>query len=951
VTAIELGIIRTKIPSRLDRLPWSRFHWRIIIGLGTAWILDGLEVTIVGSVASRMTQAGSGIPMTSSGIGIAAATYVAGACSGALVFGYLTDRFGRRRLFMITLGIYMVATAITAVSFSPWFFWIFRFLTGTGIGGEYAAVNSAIDELIPARARGNVDLVINGSFWVGSIIGSALAILFLDEAFFAADVGWRLSFAIGIILGSAVLLVRRHVPESPRWLFIHGRDSEAEALVDGIESEVAQETGAHLTPVTKTLTVRQRRSIGFGIIVQTAVKVYLKRSILCVALFVGQAFLYNGITFNLGTLMSTFFGVTSGFVPVFLIMYATSNFLGPLLLGRLFDTVGRIPMISITYLGSSALGLLLAGLFTQAGLLGRWSFIAVVMATFFLASSGASAAYLTASEIFPMETRALAIAFFYAIGTAVGGIVGPLLFGPLIATGSHGLVAVAFLIGAALMTAGGVAELLFGVKAEGTQLEDIAKPLTVEEAEQEQAAAGKGVTPHGTAPAAGVRRPQEAVPSAGQAPARQDATAGRRAAAAGHRAAAARHRAQAAGQRAAAARHRAQAAEQRAAAAQGDPEAAGRAQVEEILAEISEARALAEDERAAAAGQRAAMAGSEAAGEPEKTQGRQAEMAAAGHDDDCGPAGRRAAASELRARSHEEEAEALAATDTREADRHRALAEAALEHARAAEQQALAAEARAAAAGAGRVPPPTQAGDGAQAANGKEPAAADDQGRAAGDGQARAGMHDLWAQMHEELARAHEYRAAGQAEAAAQAEQAAGACAERARAASYRIEAAEREAQAEAERQEEEAEAQEAGARQAEQAARTQREAGERAGQEAEAARIRARLQRSRERETAGLRRYRPGPGRLVTPPAITALRPPPEEALDKEILAIERALHEHGPTDREELARMLGSRYWGPGAFAEALRQAVAEGGARRLSRRVYGPPEDGGPDNRPAP
>ncbi|MGH8980615.1 MAG: MFS transporter [Acidimicrobiales bacterium] len=477
---VHLGAIETKIPARLDRLPWSAFHWRIVLGLGTAWVLDGLEVTIVGSVAARLTQHASGIAISTAGIGEAAAVYVVGACLGALVFGHLTDRFGRKRLFLVTLALYMLATAVTALSFSAWFFFIFRFLTGAGIGGEYAAINSAIDELIPARARGRVDLVINGSYWIGSIMGSALAIFFLDESFFPADVGWRLTFILGIVISSAVMLVRRHVPESPRWLFIHGREQEAEALVDRIEADVAESTGASLEPVTRSLVVHQRRTIGFRSIVRTAVKDYPARSVLCIALFVGQAFIYNGITFDLGTLMSKFFHVASGITPVFLIMYAAANFLGPLLLGRLFDTVGRIPMIAGTYLGSAVLGLLLAGLFAETGILNRWTFIAVVMATFFFASAGASAAYLTSSEIFPMETRALAIAFFYAIGTGAGGVLGPLLFGPLITTGRKSMVALAFFIGSVLMVGGAVAELAFGVKAERQQLEDIAPPLTAE---------------------------------------------------------------------------------------------------------------------------------------------------------------------------------------------------------------------------------------------------------------------------------------------------------------------------------------------------------------------------------------------------------------------------------------------------------------------------------------
>ena len=478
----ETATIETQVPSRLDRLPWSRFHWLIVIGLGTVWILDGLEVTLVGSIASRLTESGSGIEISTGQIGIAAAVYVAGACTGALFFGQLTDRFGRKRLFLITLALYLTATGATAFAFAPWYFYAARFFTGAGIGGEYAAINSAIDELIPARVRGRVDLIINGSYWVGSAAGSAAALIFLDTAIFAKDLGWRLAFGMGVVLGFAILLVRRHVPESPRWLFIHGREEEAERIVSDIEEDVEEETGQELPEPGDSITVRQRETIPFRTIGRTALKVYPRRALLGLALFVGQAFIYNGVTFNLGTLFTTFYDVTSSFVPVFIIIFAIGNFLGPLTLGRLFDTVGRKPMIAGTYLGSAACATLLSFLFV-GGTLSEWWFEALVVVTFFLASAGASAAYLTVSEIFPMETRALAIAFFYAVGTAIGGITGPLLFGHLIESGERSQVIVAFLIGAGVMALGGVAELFFGVKAEQAELEDIAKPLTAEEAE------------------------------------------------------------------------------------------------------------------------------------------------------------------------------------------------------------------------------------------------------------------------------------------------------------------------------------------------------------------------------------------------------------------------------------------------------------------------------------
>jgi MFS family permease len=474
--------IETNIPGRLDRLPWSRFHWLVVGGLGTVWILDGLEVTIVGSIASRLTEKGSGIHMTAGTIGTAAAIYVVGACLGALFFGQLTDRFGRKKLFIITLGVYFVATAATAFAWAPWYFYLCRFFTGAGIGGEYSAINSAIDELIPARVRGRVDLIINGSYWVGSAAGAAAALFFLSTVF-PKDIGWRITFAIGAVLALSIMLVRRNVPESPRWLFIHGQEEEAERIVRDIERGVERDNGEKLEDVGDTIKVRQRESIPFRTIGKTAFKLYPKRAVLGLALFIGQAFIYNGVTFNLGTLFSTFYGVSSGYVPIFIIVFAVGNFLGPLLLGRLFDTVGRIPMIAGTYLGSAAVAALLAFLFVGKVLTSPWAFEALIFATFFLASAGASAAYLTVSEVFPMETRALAIAFFYAVGTGIGGIIGPLLFGQLIATKERNMILVAFLIGAAVMAVGGIAEIFLGVRAEQAQLEDIAKPLTAEEAE------------------------------------------------------------------------------------------------------------------------------------------------------------------------------------------------------------------------------------------------------------------------------------------------------------------------------------------------------------------------------------------------------------------------------------------------------------------------------------
>ncbi|MFE1083814.1 MFS transporter [Brevibacterium sediminis] len=479
---VELGTIKTDVPARLDRLPWARFHWMVVVGLGSVWILDGLEVTMVGNVAARMTEEGSGIDMTAGQIGTAGAIYVLGACVGAIVFGQLTDRFGRRKLFLITLVLYLVATVATAFSFSAWYFFLVRFLTGAGIGGEYAAVNSAIDELIPARVRGRIDLIINGSYWLGAAGGAATTLLFLNTDILPKMIGWRLAFAVGMLLAIFVFVVRKNVPESPRWLFIHGQNDEAERIVGEIEDGIEAETSQTLPPPKKTITVRQRKTISFVEIMKVAFTIYPKRAILCLVLFVGQAFLYNGITFNLGTIFSGFYGVAAASVPIFIILWSLSNFAGPVVLGRLFDTIGRKPMISFSYLGSAVVAVVLAFVFNgEVG--GEWLFLLILVVCFFLASSGASAAYLTVSEIFPMETRALAIAFFYAIGTAAGGIAGPLLFGGMIESGDRSQVAWAFCIGAAVMALGGVAELLFGVKAEGADLEDIARPLTAEDAE------------------------------------------------------------------------------------------------------------------------------------------------------------------------------------------------------------------------------------------------------------------------------------------------------------------------------------------------------------------------------------------------------------------------------------------------------------------------------------
>ncbi len=432
------------------------------------------------SLSDALKDPNTGLGLTSSDIGFAGAIYVTGACLGALFFGQLTDKFGRKKLFLMTLGVYLVGTVATAFSMNPVFYFACRFVTGAGIGGEYAAINSAIDELIPAKWRGRVDLAINGSFWVGAAAGSLLTIPLTNPDLVPAEIGWRGAFGLGAILGIGILLVRRNVPESPRWLFIHDREDEGESIVKGIEGTVEDETGRSLPGVSETITIRQRKTIGLATIAHTVFALYPKRTVLCLSLFIGQAFLYNAFFFTYGDTLGTFLDVKQ--VGWYIALFALSNFAGALLLGPLFDTVGRVRMISGTYILSGVL-LAVAGL--VLGSLSAVTLTAFGMVIFFFASAGASSAYLTASEVFPMETRALCIAFFYAVGTAIGGITGPLLFGRLIENASADKditqIAIGYFIGAALMIGGGLIAAFLGVHAEGQSLENIAKPLTAED--------------------------------------------------------------------------------------------------------------------------------------------------------------------------------------------------------------------------------------------------------------------------------------------------------------------------------------------------------------------------------------------------------------------------------------------------------------------------------------
>jgi MFS family permease len=477
--------IETDIPARMDRLPWSKWHWMVIVGLGTVWILDGLAVTIVGAIGPRLTEPGAGLELTAAQVGATGSAYIVGACLGALYFGRLADKIGRKRLFMLTLAIFLAGSVLTAFSMNFAWFLACRFITGAGVGGEYSAIHSAVDELIPARVRGAVDLVIGGSFWIGTILGSLASLVLLNDAWFAPDIGWRIAFALAAVMGFGILLVRRNVPESPRWLFLHGHEHEAERVTRDIERQVVEDTGQELIEPRRTIRVKTRGPMGIGEIAGVVFKLYPKRTFVGLALFTGQAFLYNAIFFTYALVLTDIYGVASGSVGLYLIPFAIGNFMGPLLLGRFFDTVGRKPMIAGTYILSGIL-LIITGVLFQQGTLDATTQTIAWCVIFFFASAGASAAYLTVSEIFPMETRAMAIAFFYATGTIVGGFGGPLLFGALIASGEPDQIFVGYVVGAVVMIVGGIIQATMGVEAAQRDLEDIAPPLSATEDELEE---------------------------------------------------------------------------------------------------------------------------------------------------------------------------------------------------------------------------------------------------------------------------------------------------------------------------------------------------------------------------------------------------------------------------------------------------------------------------------
>jgi MFS family permease len=468
-------VIESDIPARLDRLPWSRWHWRIVIALGVAWVLDGLEVTIVGSIGSVLERSDT-LGLSASHIGWAGSLYVGGAVLGALVFGRLADRLGRKRLFLLTLAVYMGATVATAFAGSFASFAICRFVTGVGIGGEYAAINSAIDELIPARVRGRVNLAINGSFWIGAALGALISLALLDERVLGPQLGWRAGFLLGAVLAVAILLVRRHVPESPRWLIAHGRADEAEAIVAQIEQAVRAEHGRPLEAAHGRVTLSRRATPGWAEVAHVLLRRYRARSAVVLALMISQAFFYNAIFFTYALVLTRFHRVDEAQVGLYIVPFALGNVLGPLLLGPLFDRVGRRVMIAVTY-ALSGVALALTGWGFVAGVLDATTQTLAWSAVFFLASAAASSAYLTVSEVFPLEMRAMAISIFYAVGTGVGGFAAPALFGALIETGSRANVFIGYAIGAVLVVVAAAIAWRWAVNAERKPLEQVAPPL------------------------------------------------------------------------------------------------------------------------------------------------------------------------------------------------------------------------------------------------------------------------------------------------------------------------------------------------------------------------------------------------------------------------------------------------------------------------------------------
>jgi MFS family permease len=490
VTSVEAGAvpsasggsIRSTIPARIDRLPWSSFHTKLIIALGVAWILDGLEITVASSVAGALTHADT-LNLTPNIANDLGTPYLAGEILGALIFGMFSDRWGRRNLFMITLAVYLVGSGLSALTLGTSAGWVIflygtRVIAGMGIGGETAAINSAIDEMIPAKYRGRVDIGINGTYWAGAMLGSAATLLFLNAI--PESIGWRLGFLLGPVVGIFIIYIRRNLPESPRWQIMHGREQGAEESISYIEQEV-EKTGVALPPIDDSLAIEVKPTDqrGYLTLLWMLFGKYPGRSVLGAGLMITQSFLYNAIFFSFTTVLAAFYGVGGG-APLYLLAFSIGNLVGPLVLGPLFDTIGRRQMIGGTYLLSGVL-LAIIGVLFNTHVLNALSLTISFAIVFFFASAGASAAYLTVSEVFPQEVRAKAIGVFYSISQAAG-ILANLFFGALIGTSKHpptsGLF-VGYLSGAGIMIIGGLIAVFLGVDAAGKSLEDVATPLSV----------------------------------------------------------------------------------------------------------------------------------------------------------------------------------------------------------------------------------------------------------------------------------------------------------------------------------------------------------------------------------------------------------------------------------------------------------------------------------------
>ena len=472
-TTAEDGAVRSLVPFRMDRLPWARFHWMVVVGLGVSWILDGLEIQLVSTAGFQKS-----LGMSSFEVGLAGTVYLIGQVVGALTFGRLTDRLGRKRLFIITLAIYLVGSGVAGLAWTPWFLYIWRFVAGLGIGGEYTAINSAIDELIPAKYRGRVDIAVNGTYWAGALLGAGASFWLLDTSRVPENLGWRIAFFIGPVMGLVIIWIRRHIPESPRWMVTHGQGDEAERIVDEIERSVEAQ-GATLRPVddSKAMLVKPRERLPFSDLVEVFFRRYPSRTALGLTMMITQSFLYNAIFFTYALVLQNFYHLDKSAAAIYFIPFAIGNLLGPLLLGHLFDTIGRRKMIFSTYLLAGGVLLVSAFLFKQ-GSLNATTHTIFWCVSFFFASAGASSAYLTVSEIFPLEVRGQAISYFFAIAQVVGAL-GPVLFGALVGEGKErGPLFWGYVLASAIMVVGGAVAMFIGVDAEGKGLEDIADPLT-----------------------------------------------------------------------------------------------------------------------------------------------------------------------------------------------------------------------------------------------------------------------------------------------------------------------------------------------------------------------------------------------------------------------------------------------------------------------------------------